>query len=173
MPFDISGITLTSPAGATLSMKDGSSNSWMEVSANGVLTRPQTPYFRGQIQGRGSTYNAGGGPLLVNGDVNFGNCWNNITGLFTAPVAGYYMMVMGSICGPAGSGYLHARKNNVTMRFTHWNFQTTSWHYVSLACVMLAAVNDYFSWHVISQSPAAAGVHGNTNHAMYSIALLA
>jgi hypothetical protein len=170
MPFDVGGVVLSSP-GTTLSMDSGATN-WMQVNASGILTRPQTPYMRGQISGRGSSYNAGGGPLLVAADVNFGGCWNDATGLFTCPVAGKYMVVMGSICGPSGYGYLHARKNNVTVRFNHWN-HTSNWHFVSLACIILAAVGDYFSWHVVSQSPAAAGVHGNGGHAMYSIALMA
>jgi hypothetical protein len=170
MPFDVGGVVLSSP-GTTLSVDSGATN-WMKVDANGILTRPQTPYMRGQISGQAGTYNAGGGPLLVTADVNFGGCWNNATGLFTCPVAGKYMVVMGSIVGPAGSGYLHVRKNNVTARYTHWN-HAGNWHFVSITCILLAAVNDYFSWHVISQSPAGAGVHGNGNHAMYSIALMA
>src|SRR4029077_1052471 len=174
MPFDVSGITLSSPAGATLSMLDGSSNSWMEVNASGILTRPQAPYMRGSIsgQGTGGVYNAGGGPLLVTADINFGSCWNNATGLFTCPVAGKYMICAGSIAGPPSSGYFHLRKNNVTQHYTHWN-HSGSWHYISLSGIVDAAVGDYFSWHVISPSPATAGVHGNGNHAMYSIALMA
>ena len=173
MGIDIGGAAvLTSPSGTTLSLDDGPTN-WMQVNANGILTRPQTPYMRGDIVGRGSTYNASGGALLVASDVNVGNCWNNTTGLWTCPVAGYYLIAFFSICGPAGSGYPHIQKNGSTQRHSHWNFSGGSWHCVTLSCIVLCAASDTLRWIIASPSPAAAGVHGNTNHAMYSIALLA
>jgi len=171
MPFDVGGVTLTSP-GTTLSVNDAAAVNWMQVNASGILTRPQTPHMRGQIQGQAGTYNAGGTPLLVTADVQVGNCWNNATGLFTCPVAGYYLMCMCSIVGPAGSGYIDERKNNSGLFFTHWS-HGSNWHFVSLGGIILANANDYLSWHVSSQSPANAGVHGNGNHSMYSISLLA
>ena len=172
MGFDIGGVaTLTAPGGNTLSL-DGTVANVMKVNASGILTRSITPYMRGEISGQSGTYNAGGNPLLVTAGENVGSCWNNGNGLFTCPVAGYYMTAMCAIAGNASSGYLHVRKNNVTQHFTHWNHQG-SWHFISLCAVLLAAANDYFSWHAVSTNPATAGVHGNGNHAMYSIALMA
>ncbi len=171
MGIDIGGAaTLTSPSGTTLSMDSGATN-WMQVNANGILTRPQTPYMRGQISGRGSLYNGGGGALLVAADVNFGGCWNNTTGLWTCPVAGYYMATMFSIAGP-NSGYVNLQKNGVTQRYTHWN-HSGSWHTVTLSGIVLCSVGDTIRWVLTGLGPATNGVHGNGNHAMYSIALMA
>lgn len=171
MGFDVGGITLTSPSGTTLDMDNGAT-SWMKVNANGVLTRPQTPYFRGQISGHGSAYNAGGGPLLIAADVNFGGCWNDATGLWTCPVTGYYMTTFGSICGGIpSSGYPHIRLNGSSYCYNHWN-HASNWTYVSLSAVVYGVAGDTISYGLTAYT-AGAGVHGNGNHAMYSIALMA
>jgi hypothetical protein len=171
MPFDVDGVVMSSPSGTTLSMDSGATN-WMKVDASGILTRPQTPYFRGHVTGQSSPYNASGASLKITAIENIGSCWNNTTGLFTCPVAGYYMVCMGAIAGSVGSGYLYARKNNANQHFTHFNHQS-NWHFISLHCVMYANVGDYFSWHIENPSPATNGVYGGSNHAMYSIALMA
>jgi C1q domain len=170
MGFDVGGVVLSSP-GTTLSV-DSAGAQWMAVNASGILTRPQTPYMRGQLSGLGNPYNAGGAPLKVTGDVNVGNCWNNTTGLFTCPVAGYYMITAGGI-GGIQAGYIYLRKNNVDVHFTHWNSNSNSWHYVTLSAVILAAANDYFSWHLTGLTPATNGFYGAGGHGMYSIALMA
>lgn len=165
MGFDIGGVaTLTSP-GTTLAL-----GSWMSVNASGILTRPQTPYMRGQIAGKGTPYNAGGASLKVTAEVNVGSCWNDTTGLFTCPVAGMYMMVGGNIANTQ-AGYLNARKNNGDVHFTHWNHMT-SWHFVSLSVIISCAANDYLSWHVTGLTPATTGFYGDGGHCMYSIALM-
>jgi len=169
MPLDIGGIaTLSSPAGTTLSL-DGASN-WMTVNANGILSRSQTPYMRGQISGRGTPYNAGGGPLLITAAVNVGNCWNDATGRFTCPVSGYYMTTMGNIAGQQ-AGYLNIRRNGGDVHFAHWNHMC-SWHYISLSCPIAANPGDYLSWHVTGLTPATNGLYGDGGHCMYSIALM-
>ena len=173
MGLDIGGAATLTAASGALSV-NGASN-WMNVNANGILTRPQTPYMRGQLAGGGlpNPYNAGGGPLLVTADVNVGSCWNNATGLYTCPVPGYYMAVAGNIAGGGpSSGYFYLRKNGVDIHFTHWN-HSGSWHYVSLSAVVACAANDYMSWHVTSPNPSSAGVYSGGNHCMYSIALMA
>ena len=168
MPFDVGGVVLTSASGV-LSV-DAASN-WMKVNANGILTRPQTPYFRGQLTGLGTPYNAGGTPLKVTADDNVGGCWNNTTGLFTCPVAGYYMVIGGNIAQNQ-AGYFNLQKNGSTVHFTHWNHMG-GWHYVSLSCVVYAAVNDYFGWVLSGLTPATTGFYAQGGHCMYSIALMA
>jgi hypothetical protein len=169
MGIDVGGVaTLTSP-GATLAV-DGASR-WMDVNANGILTRPQTPYMRGQISGQASTYNAGGGPLLVVPDVNRGNCWNSAHGIWTCPIAGYYMMTWGAIAGPVSSGYPALARNGGNYHYTHWS-HVGNWHFISLSSVIQCATGDTLNFYIFSYNPATAGVHGNGNHAMYSIALL-
>ena len=173
MGFDIAGVaTLSAPGGNTLSL-DGTVANIMKVNANGILTRSITPYMRGQITGQATNpYNAGGGPLLVIADVNTGNCWNNATGYFTCPVAGYYMAVMGSIAGPVSTAYPRIRKNGADYHYTHWN-HASNWHFVSISAVVLCAASDNICFAVASYNPATAGVYGAGGHQMYSIALLA
>ena len=150
---------------------DAAGAQWMAVNANGILTRPQTPYMRGQITGKANPHNEGGAALKVIADVNFGGYWNNATGLFTCPIAGKYMLTAGNIASNQ-AGYLNLRRNNADVHFTHWN-HGASWHYVSLSAVVVAAANDYFSWHLTGLTPATAGFFGSGGHCMYSIALMA
>jgi hypothetical protein len=169
MGFDVGSVILSSP-GTTLAV-DGASR-WMNVNASGILTRPQTPFMRGTFSGRGNPYNAGGGSLLVTSQVNVGNCWNNATGYWTCPVAGYYLATGGGIAGPSGYGYFYAQKNGANQHWSHWN-HTSSWHYVTLSSVMSCAANDTIRWVLGSYSPATAGFYGEVNHNMWSIALMA
>lgn len=166
MGFDIGGVAaLTSPSG-TLLMNAGASN-WMSVNANGILTRGQTPFFRGQFSGRS---NAETGVLYVTADANIGGCWNNFTGNFTCPVAGYYMVTGGNIA-LTGSGYFYIQKNGSTMHYTHWN-HSSNWHYVSLSGVVSCAVSDTIQYFV-GGTGGGSGFYGGSNHCMYSIALMA
>ena len=53
MGFDVAGVaTLSGPGGNTLSL-DGTVANIMKVNANGILTRPQTPFMRGQLHRHG------------------------------------------------------------------------------------------------------------------------
>lgn len=137
MGFDIGGVaTLTSPSG-TLLMNAGASN-WMSVDASGILARGQTPFMRGGFSGRSA---AESGVLYITADANIGGCWNNSTGNFTCPVAGYYMVTGSNIAG-VGSGYFRIRKNGVNQHYTHWNHAAPDWHYVSLSGIVSCAVSD-------------------------------
>lgn len=168
MPFDVGGITLSSPL-SNLVVNSGATN-WMNVSNYGILNRPQTPYFRGQLTGLGAPYNAGGATLKVTADENVGNCWNNSTGLFTCPVAGYYIVMGGSIASQQ-AGYVYLQKNGSNGHFTHWNHMG-SWTYVSLSVIVPAAANDTFGWILTGLTPATAGFYGNSGHNMFAIGLL-
>jgi C1q domain len=170
MGFDVGGVVLSSP-GTTLSV-DSAGAQWMAVNASGILTRPQTPYMRGQLTGRGSLYNGGGGSMLVTADVNFGNCWNNATGYWTCPVAGYYMTTLGAL-GGIQAGYIEVQKNGVQTNFTHWNSNSNSWHYVSLSSIVNCAAGDTLRWLMSGLTPATNGFYGAGGHGMYSIALMA
>jgi hypothetical protein len=167
MPFDVSGVVL-SANGGVISVDSGATN-WMKVNTNGIVTRPQTPYMRGQLTGLPAPYNAT--PLKVTADVNVGGCWNNAAGIFTCPVAGYYM-VQGGGLGGNQAGYFNILKNETIMHFTHWN-HAGNWHYVNLSAVINAAVGDYFYYSLSGLTPATTGFYGAGNHGMYSIALMA
>jgi hypothetical protein len=171
MGFDIAGVATLSAASGVLSL-DGTVSNIMKVNASGILTRSLTPYMRGQLSGKGSPYNAGAGnPLLITADINRGNCWNNATGYFTAPVAGYYMATLGAIAS-ANSGYPNLLKNGGGYNQQHWN-HTGGWHYVTISTVVQCAANDNICWIIQSPGPATAGFYGDGGHGMYSIALLA
>jgi hypothetical protein len=167
MGFDVGGVKLTSPTSTTFSV-DAATN-WMAVNANGIVTRPQTPFFCGQLNGRGSPYFAN--PLLVTADVNVGNCWNNSNGYFTCPVAGYYLVTGGGIASTQ-AGYFDIQRNGLRQHFTHWN-HTASWHYVSLSCIFYCALYDNIKYALLNTTPTSGvGFYGAGGHGMYSIALL-
>lgn len=170
MGFDVGGVALTSSAGA-LSL-DAAAVNWMKVNAAGILTRPQTPYMRGQLTGLGAPYNAGGGPLLITADVSVGGCWNNATGYWTCPVPGYYMVTGASIASQQ-AGYLYIRKNGGVVHYTHWNFGAGGWHYVSLSDIVLCAAGDNISYTIGGLTPGSNGFYAAGGHGMYSIALMA
>jgi hypothetical protein len=166
MGFDIGGAAaLNSASGTALSMRAGATD-WMSVNANGILTREQTPYMRGAFSGKGNPVT---GVLLITADVNVGSCWNDSTGNFTCPVAGYYL-VTGSNIAAVGSGYFRIRKNGASYHFTHWNHATPDWAYVSLSCIVLCAVGDTIQYFTESTN---SGFYGGGGHCMYSIALMA
>jgi hypothetical protein len=168
MGVDVGGVALTSSGGA-LSMD--ADTLWMAVNPSGILTRPQTPYRRGQFSGQGNPYNGNGGPLIFNADENFGGCWNNATGYWTCPVAGHYM-VTGAAIAATQAGYFYINKNGSTSHYTHWN-HTAAWHYVSLSDIVSCAAGDNISYSVGGLTPATTGLYAEGGHGMYSIALMA
>ena len=169
MALNIKGLSISSPTGTTFQ-----AGSLLNVNAAGIITRPNTPYMRGQISGRGTIYNAGnGGYMLIVPDENIGNCYNPANGLWTCPVAGHYIMMGSSIAtgtaqGVQGSGYVYIYKNGANYAFTHWNF-TSSWHYVSISAVVAASAGDTMGWVL---SAGTGGWHGNGNHHCFAIGLL-
>lgn len=172
MGLDIDGaFFITAPSSTTLSM-DGTVANVMKVNADGVLTRPQTPFMRGQLTGFGGVQvGQDGSPLKITADVQLGGCWNQTTGLWTCPVTGYYMMTGGNIAG-INSGYLHLYKNGVSQHFTHWSFSVASWTYVNLSGVIYAAAGDTLSYRLSGLGPGTNGFYGGGAHGMYSIALM-
>ena len=169
MGVDIAGVATLSSPGTTLAV-DGASR-WMNVNASGILTRPQSPFMRGQFVGKGTPYNAGGAALLVTADVNVGNCWNNANGYWTCPVAGYYMATLGAIAS-ANSGYPQFLKNGGVLHTNHWN-HSGSWHYVTMSAIVYCEAGDNFCWVIASPSPATAGFYAEGGHGMFSFALMA
>ena len=167
MGFDVGGVVL-SASGGGLSVDAGATN-WMKVNPNGILTRPRTPYFRGQTVARGGVYQ--GPTLILQADENVGNCWNVATGKWTCPVLGYYMMTGGFIGGQQ-AGYFYFMKNNVSVHYTHWN-HTASYMYVSLSDILFCAAGDTLHYQIGGFTPAGAGIYGEGGHGMYSIALMA
>jgi len=176
MAININGINISS-TGTSLSVANGATT-WLGVSSGGVVTRPQTPYMRAVLSGQGSFYRA----LTVTfGSVisNVGSCWNNSTGIWTCPVAGYYLVTMGGLAsgsgqGVTGYGYFYIFKNGSIAHFSHWN-NATSWDYCSLSAVLSCAANDTINFRIISgpaDNSGSGGWYGGGDHGQFGIALV-
>jgi hypothetical protein len=170
MGIDIAGVATMTAPGGILSL-DGTVSNVMKVTPGGILTRSLTPYFRGQLTGKGGSYNAGGGSMLITADVNRGNCWNGSTGYFTCPIAGKYMVTCGNLAGQQ-AGYVWIQQNGGNAFMSHWNHMA-AWHYVTASGILNCAAGDNIRYVLSGLTPGTNGFYGDGNHCMYSIALLA
>ena len=178
MAINVNGINLSSSAGTTLSIDSGATN-WMSVNSNGIINRLQKPYMRGQLVSKGVFYYTNSANITVIGvDENVGNCWNNTTGNFTCPIAGYYMVTMGGIAAGGGHGrgtygYPNIRKNGGWNHFTHWS-HASYWEYVNLSGILNCAVGDTISFGIQAGngSDATNGWYGEGGHGCFSIGLI-
>jgi hypothetical protein len=149
----------------------------MGVSSGGIITRPQTPYVRMQTSGQPTYYYTNGATMKFGSvDQQVGSNWNNVTGYWTCPVAGYYLVLFNAIGANANGisyGYPYIYKNGATYVYSHWNV-SGGWDSMSLSTVMQCAANDTISFGVNSAGGAGTGngVYGPGNHCHYSIALL-
>lgn len=172
MGLNVNGIDIASP-GTTLSIANGATQ-WMNVSATGVVTRPQTPFMTAKLSGQGSFYT--GNPVTFGSVmVNKGNCWNNSNGRFTCPVAGNYLVTMGGIAaggnhGIGSYGYFYINKNGAQYVFSHWN-NASYWEYVNLSAVVKCAAGDYITFQ-INGSGSGNGWYGGDSHGNFSIGLI-
>lgn len=170
MPVDVNGITLS--GGSTFSMASGATT-LMAVDATGIITRPQTPYVRMQTSGQGTYYSAN--PMVFGSvDQQVGSNWNNSTGRWTCPVAGYYIVVMnfiGANYNGGTYGYPIILKNGATYVYSHWN-ESGSWDSVSLSAVVQCAANDFIGFAINPAGSTGNGAYGAGNHCHYGIALL-
>lgn len=172
MAIDVNGISLASASGTTLTMSKNST-AWMNVNASGIVTRPQIPYMKAILSGQGSFYRAY--PVTF-GNVlaNVGNCWNNTTGLFTCPRAGYYLAGMSGIAagGAHGNGftygYIYLMKNGGTYHFSHWN-HASYWEYINLSGIIQCAAGDTISFQI---HPSHGYIYGGGDHGNFFITLL-
>jgi hypothetical protein len=172
MPVDVNGISFSSSAGTTLAMSK-SGTTWLNVASNGVVTRPQIPYMKAILSGQGSFYRAN--PVTFGSVIaNVGSCWNNSTGYFTCPRAGYYLMGMSGIAAGGGhgtgftSGYFYLMKNGSSVHFSHWN-HASYWEYVNLSGVISCAANDTLSFQI---NTGTGYFYGGGDHGNFYITLL-
>lgn len=178
MGVDLSTATITSN-GSTLTVANGATN-WLQVNPNGILTRPQTPLMRGAFLSQGTFYKMGANNVQLS-DVreNTGSCWNNSTGTWTCPVAGYYFCQMGGICsggsnGVTGAGYFGFKKNGTLIHFTHWN-HASYWEYGNISAVILCSAGDTITFYLVSNSDNSGngGFYAGGGHGIFSIGLIA
>lgn len=172
MAIDVNGVTLSSSGGTTLNMANGATN-WMDVNANGIVTLPQRPYMAAGFSGQATYYQ--GNPITFGAVVaNRGGCWNNSTGLWTCPVAGFYLVTMsgiaaGSAQGVNSAGYIYINKNGATYAFNHWNL-TGSWDGCNLTAIVQCAAGDTISMSIANASTS--GWYGPGGHCCFGIALV-
>lgn len=173
MPIDVNGISLASSGGTTLAMSKSGTN-WMNVNASGIVTKQQIPYMKGILSGQGSFYRAN--PVTFGSVIaNVGSCWNNSTGYFTCPRAGYYLMGMSGIAagsahggGVPSYGYIYLMKNGGVYHFSHWN-TATYWDYTNLSGVISCAAGDTLSFQI---NPSHGYFYGGGDHGNFFITLL-
>lgn len=171
MPIDINGKTLSSAAGTSLTMASGATT-WMTVASNGVVTRPQIPYMKAILSGQGTFYRAN--PVVFGSVIaNVGSCWNNTSGTFTCPRAGYYLAGMSGIAsgganGQGTAGYFYIMKNGSSVHFSHWN-TATYWDYVNLSAVVSCAAGDTIGFQI---NPTTGYFYGQGDHGNFFITLL-
>ena len=126
--------------------------------------------MRGQLSGKGTPYK-GRWSIVITADVNRGNCWNDATGYWTCPVAGYYMVTSATSQHASRVSYL--RKNGAEINLNHWN-HTSGWHYVTHSAIVQCAASDNICWVPHEDfTPATNGFYGGGGHGMYSFALMA
>lgn len=128
----------------------------MQLDASGRLQKPSQPAFYGQ---KASVSLSGGTQTKVTLDTvyfNTGSSYNSSNGIFTAPVAGKYvvMMNMRRASGADPSGYFgcNTRKNNSdASQFTYNNGtgygDDSTWANMIIDC----AVNDYLEFYAYPQ----------------------
>lgn len=172
MAIDVNGVALSSSGGTTLAMANGATN-WMSVSANGVVSRSQTPYMAATLSGQGVFYQ--GNPITFGSiAANRGSCWNNATGLWTCPVAGFYLVTMsgiasGSANGVGSYGYIHINKNGAIYVFSHWNL-SGAWDGCNLTAMVQCSAGDTLSMSITNATTS--GWYGEGGHNCFGIALV-
>lgn len=67
--------------------------------------------------------------------------YNASTGLFTAPIAGKYLVSGHVITNTPGSGYLYIYKNGAVVSYSHINM-TGTWGHITVTGIVECAVND-------------------------------
>ena len=114
----------------------------MRIHPEGYITMPYTPIVALQDKGTSSS----GTQVITGWSVtrNNGNHFNNSTGLFTCPVAGYYEI---NYCAqsayPNAYNWIAIFHNGGIRENIHWNPDNNSGHYnLSLTHVLLCGAND-------------------------------
>ena len=160
--------------GGNLEIKNTSNASTLSLNTSGQLSIPKQPMFMGKNFTAGVNTSGTTGyssnhrhykPTTV--VLNNGNHFDNTNGIFTAPVAGFYMM-HNTFSRTSDNWVASAAIKNTTLQYMLW-FQVSSgggtWQTRDLICIVEAAANDklYFTWASAYTAP------GNNNETMMTI----
>ena len=153
MPISISGSgTITGTS--SLTFGSGSGTAITVDTSNRVITSSNKPmvWATMTVSGGGwANYGADPGSIAIynNIKINNGNHYNNTTGIFTAPVAGFYRMMASVLAGQGNySTHLRPRKNSVLLadQAAHMN-QISGWCTIWAINLVSCAANDTLSWY--------------------------
>jgi hypothetical protein len=92
--------------------------------------------------------------------------YNTSTGLFTAPIAGKYLVSAHVITNTPSSAYIYIYKNGITQSYSHINM-TGTWGHLTVTGIVECLVNDTFGVGMQGDD----GYYGN-DHNGYTIAYL-
>ena len=140
----------------------------LSFASNGAVLMPNQPRVAARRVLSG-TFTPNGVIVWNTEDIDNKNCYNPATGVFTAPVAGYYFASAFFICpgtgAGGGSGYIAIRKNGSTIVFTHWNHAGV-WVPGLVSSVVNCAVNDTIDFNQFSTTPANLGIFDSNHNGM-------
>jgi hypothetical protein len=126
--------------------------------ANGFGTVAGLSGMNGSLSG-GSRYQSTGSGWVAN-NVGWSSGYNAGTGVFTAPVAGYYAVGFNGILNggsniPSGQntfGYSGFAKNGALSYFNHWNVTGSAWNNGGFSATFYCTAGDTLALYV-NQSP--------------------